>query len=97
MEKLGRGGPVEIATEVKVMPPLIRRGVPCQRKGTADGLVPGLTGFPRCSRVSQVPRPIPEATIGLIKKDHANLDTSPDRPRESKGVEEEEEVFITNR
>ena len=36
-------------------------------------MVPGLTGFPRCSRVSQVPRPIPEATIGLIKKDHAKL------------------------
>ena len=40
----------------------------------------------RVSRVSQVPRPIPEATIGLIKKDHTNSPESqpgPERPRKT--------------
>ena len=59
------GGPVKPATVVKVLPPLIGRGVPRSTEGYYGWIGSGSHGFPKS-------RPIPEATIGLTKKDHTN-------------------------
>ena len=64
-------GPVELATEVKVLPPLIGRGVPRSTEGYCGWIGSGSDGFPKMlTGLPSTRANIPEATIGLIKKDH---------------------------